>query len=327
MAGTSPHSPSPAWWTQRPPAAGAAVLATGILSVGLHLTGYETLSRIALVIGCVAWLGLAAEFAVRLLRERARWAAEAGTPGALTAVAATAVLGTRFSALDRQFLAEALLALAALLWPVLIVFVVSHWTRRMPGGVFLGCVATEGLAVLGATLAAAESAAWLAHTALVLFWLGLVLYGAALFRFDPRQVLEGRGDHWIAGGALGISALAGAQLIAADSRTLYLWNDDDLGVLRAVTVTLLVLDLAWYAVLLGAECVRPRPRYDVRRWATVFPMGMSAAATLSVAAAVDVSCLKVPGEVLLWIAVAAWPAVAVGAVAEARAALRSTGPR
>ncbi|MFF3960280.1 tellurite resistance/C4-dicarboxylate transporter family protein [Streptomyces griseorubiginosus] len=327
MAGTSPHSPLRVWWTQRPPAAGAAVLATGILSLGLHLTGYETLSRIALVIGCVAWLGLAAEFAVRLLRERARWAAEAGTPGALTAVAATTVLGTRFAALGRQSLAEALLALAALLWPVLIVFVVSHWRRRMPGGVFLGCVATEGLAVLGATLAAAESAAWLAHTALVLFWLGLVLYGVALFRFDPRQVLEGHGDHWIAGGALGISALAGAQLIAADSALLYLWNDDDLGVLRAVTVTLLVLDLAWYAVLLGAEWVRPRPRYDVRRWATVFPMGMSAAATLSVASAVDVSWLKVPGEVLLWIAVAAWLAVTVGTVAEARAALRSTGPR
>ncbi|WP_030317143.1 tellurite resistance/C4-dicarboxylate transporter family protein [Streptomyces sp. NRRL B-3229] len=327
MAGTSPHSPLRVWWTQRPPAAGAAVLATGILSVGLHLTGYETLSRIALVIGCAAWLGLAAEFAVRLLRERARWAAEAGTPGALTAVAATTVLGTRFSALGRQSLAEALLALAALLWPVLIVFVVRHWTRRMPGGVFLSCVATEGLAVLGATLATAESAAWLAHTALVLFWLGLVLYGVALFRFDPRQVLEGHGDHWIAGGALGISALVGAQLIAADSAPLYLWNDDDLGVLRAVTVTLLVLDLAWYAVLLVAECMRPRPRYDVRRWATVFPMGMSAAATLSVAAAVDVSWLKVPGEVLLWIAVAAWLAVAVGAVAEARAALRSTEPR
>lgn len=327
MAGTSPHSPLRVWWTQRSPAAGAAVLATGILSLGLHLTGYGTLSRIALVIGCVAWLGLAAAFAVRLLRERARWAAEAGTPGALTAVAATTVLGARFSALGRQPLAEALLALAALLWPVLIVFVAGHWTRRMPGGVFLACVATEGLAVLGATLAAAESAAWLAHTALVLFWLGLVLYGVALFRFDPRQVLEGHGDHWIAGGALGISALAGAQLIAADSARLYLWNDDDLGVLRAVTVTLLVLDLAWYAVLLGAECVRPRPHYDVRRWATVFPMGMSAAATLSVAAAVDVSWLRVPGEVLTWIAVAVWLAVAAGEVAEARGALRSTGPR
>ncbi|MDH6517030.1 tellurite resistance protein TehA-like permease [Streptomyces sp. SAI-135] len=327
MSGTSPHSPLRLWWTQRPPAAGAAVMATGIISVGLHLSGHETLSRVTLVLACAAWLGLAAEFVSRLLRERARWVADAGTPGALTAVAATTVLGTGLSVLGRQTLAEALLALSALLWPPLIVLVVGHWKRRMPGGVFLCCVATQGLAVLGATLAAAESAAWLAHTALVLFWLGLVLYGVALFHFDLRQVLRGPGDQWIAGGALAISALAGSKLIAADSARLYLWNDDDLGVLRAVTVALLVLDLAWYAVLLAAECVRPRLRYDVRRWATVFPMGMTAAATLSVAAAVDIPWLRTPGEVLLWISVAAWLAVAAGAVDSARAALRSTAPR
>ncbi|MDH6568310.1 tellurite resistance protein TehA-like permease [Streptomyces sp. SAI-117] len=327
MSGTSPHSPLRLWWTQRPPAAGAAVMATGIISVGLHLSGHETLSRVTLVLACAAWLGLAAEFVSRLLRERARWVADAGTPGALTAVAATTVLGTGLSVLGRQTLAEALLALSALLWPPLIVLVVGHWKRRMPGGVFLCCVATQGLAVLGATLAAAESAAWLAHTALVLFWLGLVLYGVALFHFDLRQVLRGPGDQWIAGGALAISALAGSKLIAADSARLYLWNDDDLGVLRAVTVALLVLDLAWYAVLLAAGCVRPRLRYDVRRWATVFPMGMTAAATLSVAAAVDIPWLRTPGEVLLWISVAAWLAVAAGAVDSARAALRSTAPR
>ncbi len=57
----------------------------------------------------------------------------------------------------------------------------------MPGSVFLCCVATQGLAVLGATPAAAESTAWLAHTALVLFFAGLALYGFALGRFEPRQ--------------------------------------------------------------------------------------------------------------------------------------------
>ncbi len=294
-------------------------MATGIISVGLHLTGYEVLSRITLAVACVAWLGLATDFVLRLLRQPARWRQEAGTPAALTAVAATTVLGTRFSALGWQALAAALLALAAVLWPGLLYVVVSNWRRRMPGAVFLSCVATQGLAVLGATLAAAESTAWLAHAALVLFWLGLVLYGLALLHFDPRQVLEGAGDHWVAGGAMAISALAGSKLIAADSPGLYLWNDDADDVLHTVTVTLLVLDLAWYAVLAVAEAVRPRPRYDVRRWATVFPLGMTATATLSVAAAIEVSWLETPGEILLWIAVAAWLAVAVGAVQEERA--------
>jgi hypothetical protein len=246
-------------------------MATGIVSVGLHLAGHETLSGISLVLGCAAWLGLALNFTVLLLRERPTWVARAATPGALTAIAATTVLGTRFALLGGQFLAAALLALATALWPGLIVLVVRHWGRSMPGAVFLGCVATQGLAVLGATLAATTSTPWLAHAALVPFWLGLVLYAAALLRFDWRQVTQGPGDHWVAGGALAISALAGSKLLAADGTGMYLWNQDDGDVLRTATVALLVLDLAWYAVLLVAEVLRPRLRYDVRRWSTVFP--------------------------------------------------------
>ncbi|MER5991375.1 tellurite resistance/C4-dicarboxylate transporter family protein [Streptomyces viridosporus] len=316
-----------AWWAQRPPAAGAAVMATGTVSVALHLAGRGLLSRIVLVLACAAWLGLAAEFVLRLLRDRARWVSEAGTPGALTAVAATAVLGTGFAALGRLALAGALLVLAAVLWPVLLVLVARRRRPRMPGSVFLGCVATQGLAVLGATLAAAESAAWLARVALVLFWFGLVLYVLALFLFDPWQVAGGAGDHWVAGGALAISALAGAKLLAADSARLYLWNEDDSGVLRFTTVALVLLDLAWYAVLLIAEIVWPRPRYDTRRWATVFPLGMTAAATLSAATAVGLPWLEGLGHVLVWVAVAAWLAVGVGAVAAARSAITSAPVR
>ncbi|MEV7343182.1 tellurite resistance/C4-dicarboxylate transporter family protein [Streptomyces sp. NPDC093544] len=317
-----------AWWAERPPAAGAAVMATGIVSVGLHLTGYETLSRAALALASAAWLALAADFAVRLVRDRTRWAAEASTPPGLTAVAATTILGLRLSALGWQELAEALLALSAVLWPVLLFVVVRHWSRRMPGGVFLVCVATQGLSVLGATLAAAVGADWLAHAALVLFWLGIVLYGVAFTYFDIREVVRGAGDHWIAVGALAISALAGARLVAAHNVDAYLWNDDDNGVLRAVTTALLVLGLAWYCVLAVAELARPRLRYDVRRWATVFPMGMTAVAALVVSTALDVTWLDGLGKVLLWIAVAGWLVVAAGAVRSAAPrGIRSTTPR
>ncbi|MFJ4619207.1 tellurite resistance/C4-dicarboxylate transporter family protein [Streptomyces sp. NPDC088812] len=320
-------SPLRAWWAQRPPAAGAAVMATGILSIGLNLTGHDVLSLTALALAGAGWVALAVDSAVRLLRERERWRAEAGTPAGLTAVAATTVLGARISALGWQPLAEALLALAAVLWPVLLVEVMRHWERRMPGAVFLCCVATQGLAVLAATLARAEAEAWLARAALVLFWLGLAVYVVTLARFSLRQVAEGAGDQWVAGGALAISALAGAKLLLAEGGGLYLWNVDDAGVLRTVTVALLVLALLWYAVLLVAELWWPRPRYDMRRWSTVFPMGMTAVAALSVADAVDAPWPEGPGQVLLWIAVAAWLAVAAGALVAARASVRSTGRR
>ncbi|MCW5251568.1 tellurite resistance/C4-dicarboxylate transporter family protein [Streptomyces sp. SHP 1-2] len=323
MSTTATRSAPRIWLARRPPAAGAAVMATGIVSVALHLTGHETTSRVVLALACAAWLGLAVNFVSLLLTDLAKWADRAGTPGALTAVAATTVVGTRFALLGWTSLAAAGLALAALLWPTLLVLVVRNWGRRMPGAVFLGCVATEGLAVLAATLGTTTTTAWLVHAALVPFWLGLVLYLIALFRFDPRQVARGAGDHWVAGGALAISTLAGAKLLAAARTDMYLWTDDVQSVLHDVTVGLLALDLAWYAVLAVAEVVWPRVDYDVRRWSTVFPLGMTAAATLSVSAAITVSWLDGPGRVLVWVAVGAWLAVAAGAVAAARTELRS----
>lgn len=248
--------------------------------------------RIALALTALGWLGLAADFVVRLLRERERWVTEAGTPAALTAVAATTVLGTRLVALGWEVPAEALLALSAVLWPGLLLLVVRRLRPRTPGAVFLGCVATEGLAVLAAALAPAVRADWLAHAALVLFWLGIVLYVVALLYFDYREVAVGAGDHWIAGGALAISALAGAELIGAHRANPYLWNDDDNRVLHGVSGGLLALALGFYVVLAVAELLRPRLRHDVRRWATVFPMGMTAVAALSVATALDVLWLK-----------------------------------
>ncbi|MGW2430118.1 tellurite resistance/C4-dicarboxylate transporter family protein [Streptomyces sp. NPDC001640] len=323
MSGTSALR---TWWSQRPPATGAAVMATGILSVGLLLAGHRVLSRIALALAAAAWLGLVADAAVRAPGWRGRGADAALPPAALTPVAATAALGTATAVQGGQSLAKALLALSVLLWAVLLLVVARRWKRRMAGTVFLGCVATEGIALLGAVLAVSAGAAWLAHTALVFFWLGLVFYVVGLRCFDLRQVTRGAGDHWILGGGLAIAAVAGARLVLASHR-MYLWNNDDRAALRGVTIALLVLALVCYCLLAVAEVLRPRLGYDVRRWATVFPMGMTAVASQSVATALGVPWLRDLGRVLLWIAVAAWCVVLAGAVLSASGGLRSRAPR
>lgn len=295
------------WLATVPPGAGAAVMATGIVSVGLHLTGRAVLSGIALGVAAALWVLLAVAFAVRLLTDRAGWVAASANPPALTAVAATCVLGTRLSLFGSQRTALALLALSALAWPWLLLSVLRHFRRPEPGAAFLVCVATEALAVLAATLALAGQGDWLAWAALVVCLLGVLLYAEALLRFDFRQVLTGHGDQWIAAGALAISALAAAKLTASP-----LWTGSGHGVLRDFTLVLLGLDMAWYAVLAVCEVIRPRPRYDLRRWSTVFPLGMSAVASLTAAQAARVRWLHGLGSVLLWIAVAAWLYVAAG---------------
>ncbi|WP_279387912.1 tellurite resistance/C4-dicarboxylate transporter family protein [Streptacidiphilus pinicola] len=313
------------WWAELPPAAGSAVMATGIVSVGLHLVGSEGLSVALLVLGCAAWLALAVDFGRRLLRQRDRWEHEADTPPALTAVAATTVLGTRVSLLGagRQPLAVAALLVAVVTWAVLLPHVLRHWQRHgMPGAVFLVCVATQGLAVLGATLAVALPALWLAWAALLCFGLGLVLYAVAFTRFDLRQIDTGAGDHWVAGGALAISALAGAKLLAVPAWRGGAGHD----ALRMVTLALLAVVLAWYLLLAVEELRHPRWHYDVRRWATVFPMGMTAVATLSAAASASVGWLRTPGQVLLWIAAAAWAVVLIGLVRSAARDVRAERP-
>ncbi|MTE15790.1 hypothetical protein GLP40_23835 [Nocardia sp. CT2-14] len=296
-------------------------MATGIISVGTHLTGYETVSQLLLALAGIVWLVLAADFVSRRLWNHQRWQSEANTPGALTAVAATTVLGTRLSLLGWHVAATTLLAVAAVVWPVLLVMVMRHWNRRMPGAVFLVCVSTEGLAVLAATLAHAGVGDWPAVAALVCFFLGLLLYPVAFAHFDRAEIWRGSGDQWVMTGALAISTLAGSKLAAWPH-----WTGIPHTVLRAATVVLLAMNLLSYVILVVAELIRIRPGYSVRRWATVFPLGMTAVAALSTGTTLHVAWLGTLGRALLFVAGAVWVLVVAELVATRRPARPESSP-
>ncbi|MEV2226502.1 tellurite resistance/C4-dicarboxylate transporter family protein [Nocardia vinacea] len=289
------------WWQDLPPVAGAFVMATGIVSVGLHLTGFEVVSWLIFALAAGIWLLLAIDFGTRLLWHRSQWEAEADTPPALTGVAATTVLGTRLSLSGWQIAACALLVLAAAIWPGLLLAVLRDWNRRMPGGAFLVCVSTQGLAVLAGTLALADVGDWLVWVALALFCVGVLLYLAAFAHFDIRQVWIGAGDQWVATGALAISTLAAAELVGARQ-----WTGAAHLLLEVVALIVLGLNLFGYTILMVSEVIRPRPEYDIRRWATVFPLGMTAVATLATSTATDLPALRALGDLLLLVAVGAW---------------------
>ena len=295
-----------------PPAAGAEVMGTGIVSIALTLDGYETLSRILLVIAAVMWVTLAVLVPLRARRDPERFRADIRTPPALTSVAGTDVLGTRLVLLGWTWAGIATLVIAAVIWALLIGPVLRNWKTPTVGASLILTVSTESLAVLLATLGIVERADWLLVMALVPFVLGLCFYVFVIRRFDWRQMGLGHGDHWITGGALAISTLAAGKLLAGAKALAILGGGG--GLLKIVAIGLWVLTMLWLPLLLLAELLRPRLHYDVRRWSTVFPFGMYAACSFVVGAAAHAGGITHFAEVWVWVALAVWAVVLVAMI-------------
>jgi tellurite resistance protein TehA-like permease len=143
---------------------------------------------------------------------------------------------------------------------------------------------------------------WLAYPALAWFALGLVAYVVVLSGFDVRELVVGSGDHWIAGGALAIAALACARCAQAVAT-----HD-----LRLVALAMWIAAAAWLPVLVVSELVRPRLPFHELRWSTVFPLGMYAACSFAAGAVAHVPALTEFARVWVWVAVAGWAAVVAG---------------
>ncbi|HZU61493.1 MAG TPA: tellurite resistance/C4-dicarboxylate transporter family protein [Solirubrobacteraceae bacterium] len=303
-----------------PPGSGAMVMATGIVSTALASDREHVLALALLAIAAAAWLALGLLLADRMFFDRRRVLREARSPAALTSVAATAVLGARATGIGTSGAAVALLVIAAGLWLLLLGPVLAHRGRRVPGVAFMATVSTQSLAVLAAQLALRDRAGWLLYPSLATLVLGLALYAFVLAKFDFRQLLDGAGDHWVSGGALAISTLAVARITIGVEHLHRLAGAS--GSLQTVAVVLWALALAWLPVLVAVEVIRPRLHYDVRRWATVFPLGMYAACSFDAGRAAHLPGLTDFARVWAWFAFAVWLAVFAGMLWHGRAMLR-----
>lgn len=303
-----------------PPPSGAVVMGTGIVSIGFSLDGRETLSLVLLALAAVVWVVLAGGLAVLVLRLRPLLLDLARSPAALTGVAGTNVLGVRVEMLGWRGIAAALLAIGLVLWLLLAPWVLAHWRRPAVGVSFVLVVSTESLAALAPLLALAYGAAWLAVAALVCVGLGLAFYLFVLASFDLRQLLVGNGDHWVAGGALAISALACARTAEAAGALPQLHAAA--GSLGTAALGIWAAAVAWLPALLAGEVVSRRTAYDPRRWSTVFPLGMVAVCSFAVARVESLEGLADFARAWIWIAFAVWLAVFGGLLRRAAAVVR-----
>ena len=76
--------------------------------------------------------------------------------------------------------------------------------------------------------------------------------------------------------------------------------------LTTSTLVLWCLAVAWLPPLVTAEILRPRLGYDVRRWATVFPLGMYAATSFTTGQVTGITGITSFGQAWTWVAFAGW---------------------
>jgi tellurite resistance protein TehA-like permease len=294
-------------------------MATGIESVALRLTGHIVVSDALMWLAVAIWTALTLILVGRFTIHRGGMWTEARSPASLTLVAATCVLGARVTQQGWEAAGVMVLIVAALGCAALQLCVWRHWRTPSTGAGFLTTVSIESLAVLCGALATAYRAPWLVTAGAVLVIAGIGLYLIVLVRFDVGQVITGYGDQWVAGGALAIAALACANLAVA-ARALA-GPVPLAAVVRAAAPVLGVVAVAWLPVLVAGEVWRPRLSYDVRRWATVFPVAMYAAAGFAVGRLEGVGTVVGAARGWVWIAFVVWSVVLAAMLTHGRASM------
>jgi tellurite resistance protein TehA-like permease len=190
------------------------------------------------------------------------------------------------------------------------------------GSWLLAAVATNSLAVAGATITARSHSGALLALDIAWWLLALVLYCALasliLRRAWRREIghPDLHGDHWVAMGALAISTLAGCRILAAIGALD--WSAGLHDFVRTLSIVTWAGALCWLPALVAAESwrLRQRPLYTHARWSTVFPLGMLAVASHALALSAGVAAGTAVFHVFAVIAAAAWVATAAGFVVD-----------
>ncbi len=317
------------------PAYFALVMATGIISLSLDLTGFRVAARVLywmnLVIYSLLWLLTLARLAVYPGRVISDFRTPLRGPSFSTLVAATCLVGSQVLVIaGGTVLSRVLWGLGGGLWLVTgYAFLIAQITERnkagwsaIHGGWLLLVVSTQSVATLGALLAgvrALPGEALLfsaAMTALGSFlYMVIIILILARLLFYPLSPEEFSPVYWIGMGAAAITTLAAADLLRAGSfwpglagltpfiigLALLFW------IVASWWIPLLLLLEYWRCVVHGVPY-----HYQPGDWGRVFPLGMYSGCTFELAQATHFTFLNAISAAALIIALAAWVATLIG---------------
>jgi tellurite resistance protein TehA-like permease len=315
----------------------AMVMATGIVSIAAYFLGPRWVAWLLLGLNLVAYVVLWTLTGLRVAwcfpRVVADLTDHSRGPGFFTVVAGTSVLGRQFEFLTGSpGFPIALWFLALLLWAGLLYGFLMAVTVRtnkpllaggVHGGWLLMVVATQSLSVLGVLVAHHfdRSKEFVLFFTLATFLLGCALYIVIIslifyrLTFMPLVAAELTPPYWINMGALAITTLAGATLIAHANE----WSllQELVTFLKGLTLIAWVTATWWIPLLLCLGVWRHVQqriplRYDPQYWSLVFPLGMYTVCTHQLSATPGLEFLSPIAHYFVYGAYAAWTAVFLG---------------
>ena len=312
----------------------ALVMASGIVSLGLKLCGYDLLSAILFAVAGVAYVVLLGLNVWRFIACRAEMVADFRAPkrafGFFTFVAGTNVFGARAGAEGWYAVTASLLVVAFAVW--LVLGYVIPWSAVLSreerpvvalanGTWFIWVVASQSVAVSAATLEIVYTGArqYLAILAVFSWSVGVFLYVASaiivslrimLYPLDPREFDP---PYWVSMGAIAITVVAGARIVEMESAPMV---DATRGLIAGLSVVFWAFATWLIPVLIAAgvwrHWVRKVPlRYEPTLWSMIFPLGMYAVAGIYLGRADRLPIVEWIGSTWLWVAVTAWVIVFV----------------
>lgn len=315
----------------------ALVMATGIVSIAAHNYNFFFISKFLFHFNIGAYLFLCAMYILRVIFYFPNFSADANdhakSPGLLTFVAGSCVLGTQFVLIAENYqVASLLFYIGTFAWFILIYSVFTSLTVKkekpainnaISGVWLLIIVSTQSVSILGAQLAnylPFDSEQTLFFS-LIMFLCGCMFYIIVItlivyrMSFFSMKAEEFAPPYWINMGAVAISTLAGSTLIL---------NADNFELLTTLLTFLKGFTLFYWAigtwwipliVILGIwrHIFKQLPlKYHPQYWGMIFPMGMYTVCTFKLSQALDLPFLMTIPSFFVYIAIVAWGIAAAG---------------
>jgi tellurite resistance protein TehA-like permease len=316
---------------QFPPAYFAMVMATGIVSVASHLTGFQLFASLLFWLNIALYVFLWGVTAARIVWFRDNFLNDFSDlkrgPGYFTTIAATCILGTQSIVMKSAFFWGAGLWVAGIaLWGVLIYSVFMSFVAKdtdssinesISGSWLVATVSTQSVSILsalhinrfvdyGEITAFLSLCLFLVGAVLYLIIITLISYRILFFKLDVATLSP---TYWINSGAVAISTLAGATLVENGQEILFIKPLTPFIV--GLTVTFWSV-ATWWIPLLALMGIwrhglnRVPLTYNPEYWSLVFPLGMYTVCSFHLSAVLNLGFIKGVSNVFVYFALIAW---------------------